>query len=230
MAQKSLRFGITDGESLRSATWKLWTETSGGNSEVYLACRSLGGELKASMHQSGNWHVAFSNSTYKNKVEGAIPSLDSRFAEKWPKPLEIANGITLAFRIVTPSSSITTSRETGKYKGVIWLPNSPENKAIEVYILIVEEHVPVSGWPGKNSMKTDLIGSFPLNNGGTVWAVYSVIDMPELSNSVKGIAHFFKGKTKEDLASSDNLRALVFGSEKDGSRTIYDLVAQHKSG
>ena len=79
-------------------------------------------------------------------------------------------------------------------------------------------------------MKTDLIGSFLLNNGGSVWAVYSVIDMPDFSSRVQGTGHLFKGKSKDDLASSESLRALAFGVEKDNSRTIYDLVVQHKSG
>lgn len=58
MAKRSLRFGIHDGFTRRAATWKVWTETANGNSDVYLACRALGGSLKASLHQSGSWHIA----------------------------------------------------------------------------------------------------------------------------------------------------------------------------
>ena len=194
MSQKSVRFGISDEHQLCSATWKLWTETAGENSEVYLACRELGGEIKASLHQSGQWHIAFSNKTYKEKVEGAIPSLQNRFTDKWPRPVEIAKGYTLAFRIVTPYTSVRGSRVSGKNKKVIWIPKPPDLKAIEIDIIITNQHTNVSEWPGKTSMGTSLIGSFQLNNGDIAWVVYLIIDMPDLSKSVKGSGHFFKGK------------------------------------
>jgi len=225
MAKKSVRFGVSDEQQLCSASWKLWTETAGENSEVYLACRELDGELKASLHQSGQWHIAFSNQAYKEHVEGSIPSLKNRFTDKWPRPTEIADGYTLAFRIVTPSPSVTSSRILGKNKKVIWIPKPPDSRATEIDIIITKQHVNISGWPGKSSMGTSLIGSFQLNNGDTIWVVYWVIDIPDLSKSVKGSGHFFRGKSKDDL-KNDTLRALAFGSENDGSRVIYDLVVQ----
>jgi hypothetical protein len=161
-------------------------------------------------------------------VEGAIPKSRDRFIEKWPRPPEIAGGITLAFRIVTPSSATTNSLTIGNYKGVKWLPNAPASKAIEIDILITKPTVSVTGWPGKRSMGTSLIDSFKLKNGETVWAVYWIIDMPDLSKAGSGHFHFFKGKNREGL-QSDGLKALVFSSEKDGSRVIYDCAVQRTS-
>jgi len=230
MTQKSLRFGIGNSESLHSATWKLWTETSGGNSEVYLACRSLGGELKASMHQSRNWHIAFSESTYQEKVAGVIPSLNSRFTDRWPQPPDIANGVTLAFRIVTPSTAVTSNTKVKNPNKLVWIPTPSETRAIEIYVLITTTQARIPEWPGKESMGTDLIGSFQLNNGNTVWAVSYELDAPDFSKLRKGTGHLFKGKKKSDLKNSDNLRALVFGDEPDGSRVIYDVDVRLGTG
>src|SRR5688572_7046290 len=110
MGQRALRFGIREGDR-RAATWKLWTETSGGNSEVYLACRALGGPLKASLHQSGNWHIAYSQRTFEQRVQGTNPKFIDRFIEKWPRPPEMVPGVTLAFRIVTPWSAVKSTIE-----------------------------------------------------------------------------------------------------------------------
>ena len=223
MAKRSLRFGINDGNGRRAATWKLWTETSGGNSEIYLANRSLGGTLKASLHQSGKWHIAFTKQIFDNYVKGAKTKFKDRFIEKWPKPPEIAPGITLAFRIVTPYSAVTNSTEIGKYKGVKWLPNAPESKATEIDILITKPEALGTGWPGKNSMATSLIGFFPLENGATVWAVNWVIDFPDFSKWGNGTIRFFAGKNKEDL-KKDGVRLIAFGKEPDGSRVLYDCA------
>ena len=227
MPKRSLRFGIHDSSGNRAATWKLWTEFGSGNSELYLANRSLGGTLKASLHQSGSWHIAYSQKTFEEQVEGTIPKFKDRFIEKWPRPNEIASGITLAFRIVTPSSALTSSKDHGKYAKVKWIDNAPSSKATEIDIIITKTEVSGSGWPGKGTMGTSLIGSFQLENKETVWAVSWIIDMPDLSKIDKGVGKFFRGKSKKDL-ETDGLRALVFGSETDGSRVIYDCAVHQK--
>lgn len=52
MVPIEFRFAVSDGEK-RAATWKLWAHSLGDRSELYIAYRSLGGELKASLHHSG---------------------------------------------------------------------------------------------------------------------------------------------------------------------------------
>jgi len=225
MSTKAIRFGIWDGKDRRAATWKLWTES--GHSDVYLACRELGGELKASLHQSGYWHIAYSQQGFKRHVEGAIPSQKSRFTDKWPRPKAIAEGVTLAFRIVTPYSSVTSMIRQRDY-GIVWIPNAPSAKATEIDIIITSSAIHVSSWPGRNSTGTLFVGSFALDNGETVWAVYRVVEMPDLSSMNKGSGGFYKGRTRVDL-ESDNLRALAFGLEPDGSRTIYDFAVSRKT-
>ena len=228
MTQQALRFGIHDGTDRRAATWKLWTEAAGGKSEVYIACRSLGGTLKASLHESGKWHIAYSQRAFEENVRGVIPKFEDRFIEKWPRPSEIAPGITLAFRIVTPWSAVTNVLEESSARRVIWLPNAPEPKATEIDILITQPTTPVTDWPGKRSMGTSLIGSIPLENRETVWAVYWVVDTPDFTSLGKGIGQFFKGRSEKDL-NSKGLRALVFGTEPDGSRVMYDCAVQSRT-
>ena len=228
MTQRSLRFGIHDSAGRRAATWKLWTEVGGGRSEVYLACRSLGGFLKTSLHESGEWHIAYSQRAFEEHVKGTSPTHKDRYIEKWPRPPEILSGFTLAFRIVTPWSAVTKAIEGSKVKGVIWLSNAPETKATEIDILISKPTTPVSGWPGKQSMGTSLVGSISLENGETVWAVYWVVAMPDLTSLGKGRWRFYKGRSKKDL-EEEWLRALVFGTEPDGSRVIYDCAVRGKT-
>ncbi len=226
MAQRALRFGIHDAAGRRAATWKLWTETSGGKADVYLACRRLGGVLKTSLHESGRWHVAHSHEVFEKYVDGANPNVSDRFIEKWQRPLEIALGVTLALRIVTPSSAVTTDIDPSQTNGVIWIPKAPDAKATDIYIFLVKSTTVVSGWPGKRGMGTSLVGAIPLASGETVWVVHRVIPMPDLSYiNNKGTARFYKGKSQKDLETG-SLRAMAFGCESDGSRVIYDFAVQ----
>lgn len=222
MAERSIRFGITDREGHRASTWKLWTQIGDGKSDLYLTCRVLGGKLKASLHDSGSWHYAYDQKTFEEKVEGVITKQKDRFIEKWSRPKSIAKGVTLALRIITPSSSVTSS--IGETKSdIIWIPNAPKSKATEIDIIITAETTLVTGWPCKRSMGTSLVGSFQMENGETVWVVYRVIDMPDLSSTIKGKVRFYEGMGPKDLKGG-NLRALAHSREQDGSRVMYDLV------
>lgn len=227
MAERALRFGVSDGNGLRAATWKLWTITTDGKFDVYLACRALGGSLKTSLHQSGQWHIAYTKHTFEAQVKGAIAGADNRFIETWPRPAEIAPGLTLAYLIVTPSSSVTTSIDCAYDTKITWIPKPSVNEATEVAIFISKPHVKMDGWPAKRSMRTSLIGSFPLENGETVWCVWRHIPLPDFKTAGSGVGQFYRGKTKEDFKDAE-LRALAFGETEGGWRVMYDCAVQVK--
>ena len=217
MAKREFRFGIRNNAGLRAATWKIWAETSIDRSEVYLANRALGGTLKASLHDSGNWHFAYSPDAYGKLLEGVPGALKDRFIEKWPRPQDIAPGFTVAFRIVTPWSAATSPIDNSRTKSLIWIPNAPEQKATEISIIFTKGTMtPVSGWPGKQTMGTSLVGSFLLENHTTVWAVYCRIDMPIFEHlSGKYPFKYFKGRSRNDL-QGNGLRMMMFGDKPDG--------------
>ena len=227
MAERALRFGVSDGAGLRAATWKLWTVTTGGKFDVYLACRALGGSLKTSLHQSGQWHIAYTKQTFETQVKGAIAQADARFIETWPRPAEIAPGLTLAYLIVTPSSATTTPIDPARDTKIVWIPSPSASEATEIAIFIAKSDVKMNGWPAKKSMGTSLIGSFPLENGETVWAVWRHMPLPEFRAAGSGIGQFYKGKSKDDFSDAE-LRALAFGENEGGWRVMYDCAVQVK--
>jgi len=228
MPERLLRFGISDGQGHRAATWRVWTASGAGKSDLYLTCRGLGGVLKASLHESGKWHMAYTQKTFEDVVQGAIANHADRFMYKWSRPDPIGKGCTLAFRIVTPYSAVRTQISEFD-KEVMWLPNALEREATEIGIFLTSSETEISGWPGKRSMGTSLIGSIGLENGETVWAVYRVIEMPDLSAAGKGRGQFYKGRGREEL-ESDDIRALAIGYEKDGSCVLYDCPVQGIQG
>lgn len=228
MPDLALRFGVFDGAGFCAATWKCWTPP--GKEDVYLSCREMGGALKASLHESGAWHVAFDNKFFYAKVRQEDKSEKGRFLDKWRVPPPITPGVRLAFRIVTPRSSVCTPHK--EVPEIVHAPKPAEGKALEFDLLIVDPPTPVPGWPGKNNMNTSLVGSYTLPSGRTVWVVYWEIPVPALPTQT-GRVKFFDGTTLEDL-KGDGLKLLVFGDEPDGSKVIYDcmvsIVSYEKRG
>jgi len=218
MAEKLLRFGIHDGKSLCASTWKLFTDNK---SEIYLICRPLGNMVKVSLHESGYWHIAYSESFFKEKVNGK----DDRFITKWERPKEIGPDITIAMRIITPSRAVAEPIKESDKKKIKWIKNAPIDRATEIDIFISEPKSKCTGWPGKRSMSTSLIGNLELNNGSNIWAVYREVEIPDLSSIGDKRGRFYKGKTKEDL-KSNNLRLLTWDIEPDGSIALYDCKVE----
>jgi hypothetical protein len=221
MREQFIRFGITDNYGHRAATWKIWTPNS--KSDIYLSCRELGGVLKASLHQSGSWHFGYNNSldTYFESEEAFDKC---KYIEIWPRPKPIAEGITLAFRIVTPHASVNTPMEPNM-KDIKWVSNCSVTLATEIDIIITSYEHGQDNWPGKNNMATKFIGSYKLNNTETLWVVSWEIPVPDLSSLSGNKFQFFKGKSIADLKST-NLKAIIFADQADGSRTLIDCAVK----
>jgi hypothetical protein len=221
MKDQFLRFGIRN-NGLRAATWKIWTPKL--KSDIYLSCRELKGSIKASLHQSGSWHFGYTDQALDKYFESEEAFEKSKYIEIWPRPKPIADGVTLAFRIVTPHSATTTPvGQTSK--DVFWIPNCSEGSATEIDIIISPATNDAQNWPGKNRMGTKLIGSYNLPSKETVWVVYWEIALPDLSSFSGKAFNFFKGKSKIDLVGA-NLKAILFGDEQDGSRTLFDCSVE----
>jgi len=224
MPEQSIRFGITDGKGNRAATWKCWSPVGVGKNDIYLVCRNLGGALKASLHQSGKWHIAYNNKFFEENVDDPKHKEKGRFLEKWPRPKDLSPGLTLAYRIVTPWSAVNTPFDESSFKKTTWIPNANIGKATEIDILITAPSTKTTGWPGMRSMNTKLAHSMVLDSGETVWIVYWEVEIPTLP-SVNTNPSYYKGKSKKDL-EGENMRVLVFGNEDDGSRVLYDCALE----
>lgn len=228
MTLETIRFGVGITGGVHASTWSvIYNETAKGKSEIYLANRKLGGELKASMHDSGQWHIAFSNEMFEKRVKGVIPNLDKRFIDTWPKPPEVETGLVLAFKIVTPWVAVNSTNPVKKSTKVHWINPPPDDKCVTTYILISTPSARIADWPGKNQ-GTSLVHSIVMRNNEVLWIVTDITDCPDLSKSGPAKGHFFKGASKEDLENTDDLHILVFGDGPNGERAIYETVIKQE--
>jgi hypothetical protein len=221
MKNKSIRFGIYDDSGKRAATWKLFSSKS--KADVYLVCRELRGALKASMHESGSWHFGYTKAAASKYFHDVESFENAKYIEMWRSPQPAVNGATVAFRIVTPWSSVRTPI-TGNDKDVTWIPNCSKPNATEIYIVICPFEITNSeNWPGTNSTGTSLIGYYEIDNIQSVFCVYKYIAMPVLPKLPTAGLRFFKGKDASNLAFPF-IKAIAFGDATDGSKTLYDLA------
>lgn len=224
MAESAIRFGVKNQEGLRAATWKCWTRRGVGKLDVYLSCRELGGELKVSFHESGQWHTAFKHSTWLEGFDSLAARPESRFSDQWSNPVEVSPGCFMAFQIFVPGQSPNVG-EGADDPSVLWVSEAVPGEAVEFSIVFTPPVYSPEKWPGKDSAGTELLGQFELDNAAKVWIVHRKcpFTMPPMGTGRSSLMH---GATHADLQAA-NLRAIIFGNRNDGVRFMIDARIQY---
>lgn len=202
---------------MRAATWKCWAKDRRDQS-VYLTCRELGGSLHLSLHETGQWHVAFDKVVFPKLFEPGMQP-DSRFAGEWTKPEDIVRGWTLAAQIYTPATAVTSPFIEGKQ--ISWIDQSDSHLMTEISLLLARTDAPLTEkWPGAQRMKTQFVGKFALDGGASVWLVVRYVH-PRVPQMPPIRPRFAAGKKTADL-SGNNLRALLWSEPSGGRIHFYE--------
>jgi len=225
MPKHTIRYGICDASGHRGSTWRCWISKGTGKNDIYFANRTLVRALKVSLHQDGNWHLAYEYNFYRDRLGGPGSRNTDRFIERWKRPREVFAGFTLAIRLIIPKVGIDTPYNPDNFKTHVWIPNATKESATEIYLFIQRSGTALSGsWPGQMSMNTKLVGTLNLDNGDIVWIVYKEIPMPQLpSQTVR--PNFSKGTSKKDFFGKV-MRMLSVKFNADGSLELYDLPGE----
>lgn len=220
MAESVVRFGVRDSQGRRAATWRCWTNGSTDPS-FYVGCRSLGGDFKLSFHGTGECNVSFTKATYDSNFADATRP-ESRYLEWWQRPNPLAPGVILGCRIYVPgaSPSIFGNAESS----VFWVGDAGAGRAIE-FLIFVTSGPDEDRWPGQRSMNTQLVGTYLLPNRERVWVVFRDTPFQMSGQQQSGAGYYFEGG-KEMLSSAEDLRAIAYSVEADGSRSLLDATVQ----
>lgn len=211
--KKAICFAVGSTQGLRSSDWRVWTHKN----DVYFQTAPLGGVLKVSLHESGRWQMSFTSEFVKKmQAKGQWPAI-SRHMSRWSRPREISPGVTLAFRIIIPTSELRPLK-IRTVKTITWIAAPPIGQAVEFLIFLTTPATKVTHWPGRRAMRTQFIAKLLLPNRETLWLVYrSQLVTPELRSN---ISHH-KSSIRKSLPATDftdpSLRSLLLGRHSDGS-------------
>jgi hypothetical protein len=149
----------------RSAVWRIWTEKN----EIYVAPRSLAGEIKTSLHSSGKWRHGFAETARSPFV----PAGDRAFY-KWQRPPEFVKGATLALRIIVPADELTApgaEPPLGEKAMTELFAAPPTGWVSYIALVLTAPGQPVDGHPIPERGDSVLLGSWALDSGEKLWVV-----------------------------------------------------------
>lgn len=221
MATPTVRFTVANADrTMRGATWRCWTTNR--DDSVYLACRELRGSLHLSLHETGQWHVAFAEEIFDSLFDPENRP-ESRFCGQWLKPKELAPGLVAACRILIPWYGITVP-VTSSAKNVAWISAPNQGMMCEVTVLLSAPAASTSLWPGARSMGMSLVGSFGLGNEGRVWLVSRETPLVEPKLPPVCAPKYFRGASPE-LLDDGALRVIGWGDCDDGAIGFFESPA-----
>jgi len=220
-SKHTIRFAAGTADGSRSSVYSVWAQDARSGratrSDVYVAARNLGGSTKVSLHQDGNWESSLTSEFVRRNVR--LPGWTrsgSRHAERWRRPAEFHPGFTLAFAVRFPGSELRPfSLGDLEPTRVAWLPAPSANSFMQITLLLARAYSG-DGWPGKNSMGTQLLDRIPLLSGETLFLVHH--EMP-MTNQM---AEQMREQKKQALArlpvaierGNPSLRAQFFGNDE----------------
>lgn len=212
-----VRFAVGS-HTRRSSVWRVWSNNK--SSDVYVAVRNIAGVQKFSLHESGQWHMAYNTPEAAEQWGGKA----DRFMDTWSRPDHGITGWTKALAVKVPHGSLSDLPDEPADDAVLWLPEAPEGKAAVVGIAVVAAN---QGWV---EMRGRPVAAYRLVNGEAVVLVYEIEDMTDAIRTSLADAMTEIPIAPDQVASiSDWMseavapRTGIFGHDADDVRVVWDV-------
>jgi hypothetical protein len=220
------RFAVGKDGVRYSAEWRVWTARN--KPDLYIAVRSLAGELKATVHAPWPPHERWERH-YGFPLEAASVVSKQAKADGGPHKVrwtgcQLAPETTLEYRVTIRHSSL---EETGQPipDNVTLLPVPSAGEYGQVAV-ILGPRGPTSGYPRERDGESQLVAEGRLADDRRVWVVYVV--RPMKATETGPLAQSPQTPPKSylnpdaDLANAE-LRAVAVCPHNDGSLEFFDL-------
>ena len=163
-----IRFAVFNGEGRSSNAWGVSSHESG---DIYVFCRDHMKELKVSLHQSGNQHIAFTSESGLEMTEG------SRFWDQWrePQPHDGSN-VVPSFSLFFPSWGLNLTQSMRDTGPQVWAKNQIQIQAAQsqettvVTFAITDDHFELRPNQTEHSWSFPL-GILPARPGSKLWVI-----------------------------------------------------------
>jgi len=206
----NLRFALRKPDRLISSIWRIWTNKN----DIYVGVRSLAGDVKTSLHWTGDCQTSFTSQFIEGEKGSAFRNLErSRHVKRW-KAVLLNKGLWHLLDVHIPHDRLRdTQGVVETKKKVKWIEPVAKNKNTQ-FSFFKRDTVPDDDrWVGKNGMGTLLLYRGHLKDGEYFEVVYHGHneDVNELNKDIK-----------DRLKNYDGSRALQAGVNPDGVGYLID--------
>lgn len=152
-----------------SATLRVWSDAR--RSDVYAAVRDTGGDLKVSLHSSGECHAGLTSQFATQEME-VVRRLGSRHQNLWRRNTHTGSQFVAPLQFAFPSSELLTWRGGPLHDPLLlWISDPGPDRSIIVTCGYSGQSVADDAWPGKPN-GSQLVATKVLPNGEKFWLLW----------------------------------------------------------
>lgn len=234
MAKKNdfvTRVAVGEPHGPQSAVFRIWSPC--GRSDVYAGVRDIAGEIKISLHESGQCNAGFTTQ-FARQERNAITTIGgSRHQSKWFRQKHVGSKVVTPLQFVVPSSELRMWREQPIVPdNVSWLEPPKQGRSIIISCLFSGQSISDDEWPGRLN-GTQLLGSKLLPNDEKFWLLWQDCATGPVEQNIlsEAQAHMKQQKTVRFSKITDDTppapRNLIFREFlADGVLIVLDAAAQ----
>ena len=153
-----------------SAVFRIWSPP--GKSDVYASVREIAGEIKISLHETGECNAGLTTQFSMQEVSAVAAMGGSRHQSQWTRQTHVGPRVVTPLQFAIPASELRTWRvqpvETEK---VTWLEPPAEGRSVIISCAFTGQSLADDNWPGRCN-GTHLLGTKLLPNGEKFWLVW----------------------------------------------------------
>lgn len=209
------RFAVGDPSGRRSSEWMVaWKEKT---SDVYMAARSLDGQLKGSIHASGRCHVRA-----PRPEQWKSPGTPPRFLDEWQ--IDPAAQVSHPFGVCIPEPELRAGdwRQL-RDRGTVWLP-ARKGYSTEIAIFLARtledprQSLVTAGWE-------IILVDAPLPDGRRLlvvagWSTAHIAGSQDIERFREQAAPLIGSAT----GSPSNLRGILLANDVQGTRRFVEVA------
>ncbi|MCG8429637.1 MAG: hypothetical protein MJA29_00460 [Candidatus Omnitrophica bacterium] len=153
-----------------SAVFRIWSPNS--KSDVYAAVRNIAGDIKISLHETGECNAGFTAQFAKKEMDAVGAMGGSRHQSQWWRQTLVGTSIVTPLTFVIPASELRMWREAPiETEEVTWVEPPGQGRSIIISCIFSGQSLPDDEWPERRN-GTHLIGAKLLPNGEKFWLLW----------------------------------------------------------
>lgn len=214
-----------------SAVFRIWIPN--GKGDVYAAVRNIAGEIKISLHETGECNAGLTTQFAKQESDALTAMGGSRHQSRWRRETHVNHLIVTPLQFVIPASELRIWQEPPiKIEKITWIAPPDKGHSIIISCIFSGQSLTNDEWPGRRN-GTNLLGTKLLPNDEKFWLIWQNCPTGQIEEGIlsEAQAHIKWQKPVRFSGINDDTppapRRLIFKEyPKDRLLVVLDAVAQ----
>jgi hypothetical protein len=164
------RVAVGNSQGPQSAVFRIWSPP--GKSDVYAGVREIAGEIKISLHETGECNAGLTTQFAVQEAPAVAAIGGSRHQSQWTRHTHVGSRVVTPLQFAIPATELMLWRvQPIVTEKLTWLEPPVQGRSVIISCLFTGQSFADDEWPGRRN-GTHLLGTKLLPNGEKFWLVW----------------------------------------------------------